>query len=120
MNIKQKQNRAKTIVTSNYVYPLDNKLSYRVASTSSPDKSYIVNVNFHNHNIVNARCECTASRYGSMCIHIMAALEYMARLKERTLSWWDSVERAVRQKHKMFHYTTRNNDIYITSRPLGD
>lgn len=89
-----------------------------VASDSNPSMQYIVSVRFGRHGEVYARCTCDWARHNGMgCTHVMAALEYLASLKDRTLSFWSEEDDAKRQKQRVFKLIDkRQNRIWITSR----
>jgi len=89
-----------------------------VESDSNPLMQYVVTVRFGKDGTVRARCTCDwAKHQGVGCSHVMAALEYLASLKDRTLSFWLSEEEAKRQKHRVFRLMgDRRNRIWITSR----
>ncbi|MBZ0299776.1 MAG: SWIM zinc finger domain-containing protein [Anaerolineae bacterium] len=94
-----------------------------VQSTSNPMANHIVTVEFHEDGTVHARCTCPwAINRGVACTHVMAALEYLAAMKNRTLSFWTSEEEARRQKHRVFYLTHNDHDdeqdegVWITSR----
>lgn len=92
--------------------------TFVVTSISSPVAHHIVSVTFGTDATVRARCTCPwAINHGIACAHVMAALEYLASRKERTLSFWSNVEDARRQKHRLFLLTGDNSDgVWITSR----
>lgn len=94
-----------------------------VQSTSNPNANHIVTVEFHEDDTIHARCTCPwAINRGIACTHVMAALEYLAAKKNRTLSFWTSETEARRQKHRVFYLTHNDEDddqdegVWITSR----
>ncbi len=90
-----------------------------VESTTDPDVNYRVTIRFEPDNKVYAHCTCTwAEHQGIACSHVMAALEYMAAMKQRTLSFWRNREDAERQKHRMFRLVGNKGggSVWITSR----
>ena len=94
-----------------------------VQSTSNPAGNHIVTVEFGDEGMIQARCTCQwAVNRGIACSHVMAALEYLASMKKRTLSFWPTKEEAERQKHRVFYLAgaERNHDsedgVWITSR----
>ena len=93
-----------------------------VQSTSNPQANHIVTVEFNDDGTLHARCTCQwALNRGVACTHVMAALEYLASKKNRTLSFWSTQEEAERQKHRVFYlYGSRRDDdddgVWITSR----
>lgn len=97
-------------------------LTYVVESRSNPTANYIVTVSFDAQGRkVKTRCTCQWALYkGIACAHTLAALEYMAAQKDRTLSFWNDENRARRQKHRLFQLvdTKKNsqNPVWITSR----
>jgi len=114
-NIKQLQNKSRDLRAR----CVDSR-TYVVESATNPNANHVVTVTFdHEKRIVQARCTCAwAEHSGIACSHVLAALEYMAALKERTLSFWNDEDAARRQKHRLFHLAgSRNkNGIWITSR----
>ena len=94
-----------------------------VQSTSNPQANHIVTVEFDKEDIVQARCTCQwALNRGVACTHVMAALEYLASKKNRTLSFWPTREDAQRQKQRVFYLAgqgkdeDQDNGVWITSR----
>jgi hypothetical protein len=92
-----------------------------VQSTSNPLANHIVTVEFMKDGTIRARCTCQwAMNRGVGCQHVMAALEYMASIKQRTLSFWSSQEEAKRQKQRVFYLSASGDDgddgVWITSR----
>jgi hypothetical protein len=92
-----------------------------VQSTSNPLANHVVTVEFPADGTIRARCTCQwAVNRGVACSHVMAALEYLASKKRRTLSFWPTREDAARQKHRVFYLAADDNDedegVWITSR----
>ena len=93
-----------------------------VQSTSNPQANHIVTVTFGHEDTIHARCTCQWSlNRGVACTHVMAALEYLASLKDRTLSFWTDREAALRQKHRVFYISPEHDDnreagVWVTSR----
>jgi hypothetical protein len=89
-----------------------------VESTSNPYANHIVTVFFMQNGGVHARCTCPwATHNGVACSHVMAALEYLAGLKKRTLSFWSSKADAERQKQRTFRLAgDEDRGVWITSR----
>ena len=89
-----------------------------VESASDPESNHTVTIQFKPDGIVHARCTCPwAEHHGVACSHVMAALEYLASLKNRTLSFWTDPEQAHRQKRRVFYLEGENRQgIWITSR----
>lgn len=114
-NIKQLQDKSRNLRARR----VDNH-TYVVQSTTSPFASHVVTVTFDDDgHTIHARCTCPwAEHNGIACSHVLAALEYMASLKQRTLSFWIDAEEARRQKRRMFHLAGSNEQdgIWITSR----
>lgn len=113
-NIKQLQNRSRKL----QVFPI-HKHALAVGSASNLAANHIVTVTFGpDGKAVHARCTCPwALNHGIGCSHVMAALEYLANTKDRTLSFWGSREDAIRQKQRTFYLTTDGKDgVWITSR----
>lgn len=113
-NIKQLQNRSRHLQAR-----LVDKNTLVVSSVSNPLANHVVTVQFDkNGKVVHARCTCPwAINHGVGCSHVMAALEYLAGLKDRTLSFWGSKEDALRQKQRLFFLEGENSSgVWITSR----
>lgn len=116
-NIKQLQERSRDLEARRV-----DKNTYVVSSITNSSASHVVTVNFADDgHTVQARCTCAWAIYnGIACSHVLAALEYMASLKERTLSFWNDEEIARRQKHRLFHLVgdekKEQDGIWITSR----
>ena len=90
-----------------------------VESESNPALNHVVTVTFGANNTVKARCTCQWARHnGVACTHVMAALEHLAGLKDRTLSFWLDQAAARRQKQRTFRLVGGNADegVWITSR----
>lgn len=91
--------------------------TFVVTSASNPVANHIVTVSFGPDATVRARCTCPwAINHGVACAHVMAALEYLAARKERTLSFWGTAEEARRQKHRLFFLAGDDDGVWITSR----
>ena len=101
---------------------LVDKHTMVVESTTNPTANHVVTVRFGANDQVYARCTCEwATHNGIACSHVMAALEYLASLKERTLSFWPTQDDALRQKQRVFYLSGGPNDdgqrgVWITSR----
>lgn len=97
-----------------------DKSSYLVESISNPQVKHQVTVQFADSGrTIHARCNCAWGTYqGIACSHVLACLEYMASLKGRTLSFWQSEDEAKRQKHRRFYLAGKldNEGVWITSR----
>lgn len=113
-NIKQLQNQSRRLrarwVDTNTVV---------VESTSSPRANHVVTVEFEEDGSILTRCTCPwAIHQGVACSHVMAALEYLASKKQRTLSFWENLEDAKRQKNRMFYLVGSRADegVWVTSR----
>lgn len=92
---------------------------YVVTSSSNPAVNHIVTVEFDEDREVHARCTCSWARHnGIACSHVLATLEYLAALKERTLSFWTNEDDARRQKHRLFKLVgdRSKKQVWITSR----
>ena len=94
-----------------------------VQSTSNPVANHIVTVEFNEDDVLHARCTCQwALNRGIACTHVMAALEYLASIKNRNLSFWATQEEARRQKQRVFYLSGNgrtpdpDNGVWITSR----
>lgn len=91
--------------------------TFVVTSISNPVAHHIVTVRFGADATVHARCTCPwAINHGIACAHVMAALEYLAGRKARTLSFWSTADDARRQKHRLFLLTDGDDGVWITSR----
>lgn len=94
-----------------------------VDSVSNPLASHIVTIHFMPNDVVHARCTCPwALNHGVGCSHVMAALDFLASRKGRTLSFWTSPEDARRQKQRVFYLQgtgQREDGVWITSRPAA-
>ena|SRR3990172_2421378 len=94
----------------------------RVESVSNPLVSHTVTFRFEPDGTIYTECTCPwAENNGVACSHVMAALEYLAAYKERTLSFWRTRDEAERQKHRLFRLKHRRSGddedaIWITSR----
>jgi hypothetical protein len=91
-----------------------------VESRSDPDHCHAITFTFDGDDQVYAHCTCEWSQnHGVACSHVMAAMEHLAELKGRTLSFWLTMEDAKRQKSRTFYLARRqddNNGVWITSR----
>ena len=116
-NIKQLQAQSRDLTTRRV-----DKHTLAVQSASNALANHIVTVEFCDDHTVQARCTCEwALNRGIACTHVMAALEYLAGMKARTLSFWPTKEDARRQKQRVFYLTggfasDDDNGIWITSR----
>lgn len=114
-NIKQLQNRSRDLQARR----VDNQ-TYVVESTTNPSAHHVVTISFSNEGKeLNARCTCAwAEHKGIACSHVLAALEYMASLKNKTLSFWTDEDAARRQKHRLFRLVSKTDKhgVWITSR----
>lgn len=112
-NMKKLQHESRDLRVSRI-----NKNTFAVESTTTPTANHIVTVTFGpDGHSVKARCTCEwAAHNGLACVHVMAALEYLANCKERTLSFWRTLDDARRQKNKTFHLTNDREGVWITSR----
>lgn len=114
-NLKQLQQRSRDLQAKQ----IDPR-TYVVESRSNPVANHIVTVQFEpDGRTVHARCTCAwAAHQGIACSHVLSALEYMASLKQRTLSFWADEDSARRQKHRTFVLSTpdENERVWITSR----
>ncbi|MBI5670233.1 MAG: SWIM zinc finger family protein [Chloroflexi bacterium] len=114
-NLKNLQNRGREL----RAYILNPNLVV-VESTSNPMASHVVTVTYQPDGKIHARCTCPWAINGGVgCSHVMAALEHLAEIRGRRLSFWPSREEAQRQKRRIFFLSadTRDDDgIWITSR----
>lgn len=97
-----------------------DRYTYVVESISNPNANHVVTIRFDKDGrTIQARCTCAwATFHGIACSHVLAALEYMAANKERTLSFWEDENSARRQKHRLFRLVGDEQDdgIWVTSR----
>ncbi|RMF82067.1 MAG: SWIM zinc finger family protein [Chloroflexi bacterium] len=99
-----------------------DKNTIAVESLTNPAANHIVVVHFDEDNTIHARCTCPwAIKGGIACTHVMAALDYLASLKGRRLSFWRTREEAKRQRHAIFHLVNGDDGddddgVWITSR----
>jgi SWIM zinc finger len=115
-NIKQLQERSRDLRARR-----EDKNTYVVESRTNPSANHKVTVKFADDgHTVQADCSCAWATYnGIACSHVLAALEYVASLKTRTLSFWNDEQIARRQKHRLFHLVgdeDKRNGVWITSR----
>lgn len=113
-NIKQMQSHSRKLTVRR-----TDRNTFVVESASNPVANHAVTVIFSPDNTIRTRCTCEwATHQGIACSHVMAALEYLASQKGRTLSFWPSKEEAGRQKHRTFRLTdgTNSDGVWITSR----
>ena len=93
-----------------------------VESVSNPTVSHTVTFRFEPDGTIYTECTCPwAENNGVACSHVMAAMEFLASSKERTLSFWRTRDEAERQKHRLFRLKRRRagddeDAIWITSR----
>lgn len=111
-NIKKLQKQAKDL----HAYVVDAH-TVVVESRSTPTANHVVTVQYGSDHTIHARCTCPWASNGSIgCSHVMAALDALAELKGRKLSFWGSAADAERQKQKAFVLKGYGQDLWITSR----
>lgn len=118
-NIKDLQSRSKDLQVRRL-----SKDTFAVESANNPNGNHVVTVRFGSAERANAvvftRCSCEWARHrGVACVHVMAALEFLADLKGRKLSFWLSEQDARRQKNRVFYLDTGSgvqDGVWITSR----
>ncbi len=119
-NIKQLQAQSRQLRASRV-----DRHTLAVQSMSNDAANHIVTVEFDPDGTIRARCTCEwALNRGIACTHVMAALEYLASMKNRTLSFWSTQEEARRQKQRVFYLASSrrirtpddDNGVWITSR----
>ncbi|NWG18417.1 MAG: SWIM zinc finger family protein [Chloroflexi bacterium] len=113
-NIKRLQERGKDL----RAYILNPNLVV-VESTSHPLANHVVTIKYLPDDRIYARCTCPwAINGGVACSHVIAALEHLAEVRGRRLSFWTNEADAQRQKHRLFFLTggQRNDGVWITSR----
>lgn len=118
VNIKRLQHRSRRLAARRV-----GRNTLVVESASNPAAHHVVTVRYYRDGTLRARCTCPwAINRGVACVHVMAALEYLAARRGRTLSFWPSRADAVRQKHRIFYLhgtgsrTDDNGGVWITSR----
>lgn len=93
--------------------------TFVVESISNPVANHVVTVKFERDGTIHTRCTCEwAVNQGIACSHVMAALEHLASMRGRTLSFWLTEEEAKRQKQRVFCLADQRRDdgVWITSR----
>ncbi|HLV34625.1 MAG TPA: SWIM zinc finger family protein [Spirillospora sp.] len=113
-NIKQLQTQSRRLQARRV-----DRHTLAVQSETNPLANHIVTVAFRQDGTVHARCTCQwALNRGVACSHVMAALEYLASMKNRTLSFWPTKEDARRQKQRVFYLSgsSEEDGVWITSR----
>ena len=114
-NIKKLQEKSRDLQARRV-----DRYTYVVESISNPNANHVVTIQFdQDGRTIHARCTCPwATFHGIACSHVLAALEYMAAHKDRTLSFWEDEPSARRQKHRIFRLIGERPDegIWITSR----
>jgi hypothetical protein len=115
-NIKKLQEASRELLARQV-----DKNTYVVESRTNPNAHHIVTIQFDKeHSSIHARCSCAWAIFnGIACSHVLAALEYVAAKKQRTLSFWNDEQAARRQKHRIFQLVgkqEKKNGIWITSR----
>lgn len=98
-----------------------DKHTYVVESRTNPNAHHIVIIHYNKEeNAIYARCSCAWAIFnGIACSHVLAALEYVAAKRQRTLSFWNNEQAARRQKHRIFQLVgkrEKKTGIWITSR----
>jgi hypothetical protein len=94
-----------------------------VESKSNPHAHHIVTVERDQEGSIRARCTCPWAQNGGYgCSHVLAALEYLAEKKQRTVSFWLDKKDAERQKQRILHlagdHRADDSGIWITTRTL--
>lgn len=114
-NIKELQARSRELRVRRI-----GKDTFAVESANNPNGNHVVTVRFSRNGIVHTRCSCEWARHrGVACVHVMAALDYLADLKGRKLSFWLTEQDARRQKNRVFYLDTGTgiqDGVWITSR----
>ncbi len=91
-----------------------------VESVTNPLANHVVTVRFGADQRIHARCTCEWATFnGVACSHVIAALQHLAQIKGRRLSFWLTEEEAEKQKHRRFYLSgsAAKEGIWITSRP---
>lgn len=113
--IKQLQSRSRKL---NVRFVAPNTMV--VTSRSNPYAHHIVTIEPQPDNGIVARCTCAWAQNGGYgCSHVMASLMFLASKQKRVISFWDNVNDAQRQKHRILRLVGDQwaGDIFITSRP---
>jgi uncharacterized Zn finger protein len=92
-----------------------------VSSTTGSTANHVVTVEYEPDGVIRARCTCAwAINGGVACSHVIAAMEELAAIKGRALSFWDERSDAERQKRRLFYLTGgrrhEGQGVWITSR----
>jgi hypothetical protein len=99
-----------------------NLHTFVVESRTNEFNNHVVRVEFCSDGTVRTSCTCEWSKHhGVACAHVMAALEHLAAIKRRRLSFWLTENDARRQKHRVFYMIHEDNPnpddgVWITSR----
>lgn len=96
-----------------------NKNLVVVSSRTNPQANHVVTVEYDSDGRIYARCTCPwAINGGIACSHVLAALDALAARRGRKLSFWNSLQDARRQKHRLFLLTDGmiEDGVWITSR----
>lgn len=113
--IKKIQGRSRNL----NVMPI-NLSTFVVESRSNEFNNHVVKVQFMPDGEVRVNCSCPWSKHnGVACAHSMAALEHLAAMKGRKLSFWLTEDDARRQKQRVFYLAHERNPgdgVWITSR----
>lgn len=97
-----------------------------VQSRRNPNAHHIVTVELENDGSIRARCTCPWAHNGGYgCSHVLAALSYLAKNKNRAISFWLSKDDANRQKHRVLRLAgnrdgSDDDGLWLTTRPLHD
>ncbi|MCK6577808.1 MAG: SWIM zinc finger domain-containing protein [Anaerolineae bacterium] len=92
-----------------------------VYSRSNPQLQHIVTIEWDRRAGIRARCTCPWAQHGgAACSHVLAALNFLAAEKHRTISFWLNVDDARRQKHRVLTLRAGDGDVFITSRPADE
>ena len=115
-NIKTLQRRGKDLEAH-----VLNAHTIIVSSTTGSSANHVVTVEYEPDDIIRARCTCAWAINGGIgCSHVIAALEKLAEIKGRTLSFWDDRDEAERQKRRLFYLAggkrSEDQGLWITSR----
>ena len=94
---------------------------FRVESASHPDEVQTVQLRVDEGGAIVADCSCEwAQHHGVACSHVLAALEFLAERKGRTLSFWLNPEDAERQNRRTLFLAAdpknAEDGVWITSR----
>lgn len=112
-NIKNIQNRSRKLAVTQV-----NGEVFKVQSqTSVVPHKVTLTVDKDGH--IHSACTCEWSRNeGVACAHTLAALNFVANKKQKSLSFWLTEGEARRQNRRVFQLMNDESQIWVTSRPM--